>query len=592
MEVLNCGLKFVPAPTRPTPAPVWGAAVARFQRMVRLRCQFGHSRAGFDPRYHVPNPFYQPAPAAPIVEAFLQDLHVAVAAFYAPAASAFYNAQHNLTEPQRRALRELSADASIVVKPADKNLGLVILDKAWYVAECQRQLADTATYRMVPAAEAAGVQSQLRQELLQCVSVRGHALPGQVHTFLTTTAATHTTFPEFYLLPKIHKLPSVTPAFLSQLKGRPIVASHSWVTTPASTWLADVLNAACTEAFPHVLPDSRALVVQVESTPVARDSFLVTFDVESMYPSVDVPLAVDACVQATRPGLRALVHALLLFVMNGNFFHFKGDIYQQVKGGAMGTPCMPPVANIHMAHWVEAPVRAAAAYWPRIYARFIDDGFFVWERDRLSLDAFLSALNAALPGINLTWQVSTTSIPYMDLVITKDLSVPGASVPLVVSTYQKPHNKYLYIPRASFHRPHIFAGFVRGELIRYAVTNTHPQGFARMRQLFMQRLLHRGYSKAWLLHLFAGVTHDSRRGHLSAPRRRQRGVEQPQPPVFVASNGPLEMRESLSTVINTVYRKHAMQHMEVRDAMGGAERIVVAYRTNPSIGACLVHAKL
>jgi hypothetical protein len=69
------------------------------------------------------------------VEAFLQDLHVAVAAFYTPATPAFYNAQHNLSEPQRRALRELSADANIVVKPADKNLGLVILDKAWYVAE-------------------------------------------------------------------------------------------------------------------------------------------------------------------------------------------------------------------------------------------------------------------------------------------------------------------------------------------------------------------------------------------------------------------------------------------------------------------------
>jgi hypothetical protein len=70
-----------------------------------------------------------------------------------------------------------------------------------------------------------------------------------------------------------------------------------------------------------------------------------------------------------------------------------------------------------------------------IYGRFIDDGFFVWERDRASLDAFLAALNSALPGIQLTWNTSTTSIAFMDLVIAKDLSMSGATVLLVVSTH-------------------------------------------------------------------------------------------------------------------------------------------------------------
>jgi len=164
-------------------------------------------------------------------------------------------------------------------------------------------------------------------------------------------------------------------------------------------------------------------------------------------------------------------------------------------------------------------------------------------------------------------------------------------VPLVVSTYQKPHNRYLYIPRMSFHRAHTFAGFVRGELIRYAVTNSAETGFHRMRRRFMQRLLARGYSKAWLRGVFATVQHASRGAYLNAPGRRVRAAAQSQPPVFVAHNGPLEMRASLSAVVNSVYARHA-QHGAVQAAMAGAHRVTVAYRTTPSIGALLVRARL
>jgi hypothetical protein len=443
----------------------------------------------------------------------------------------------------------------------------------------------------VPPAEAAAVLQRLQRELAQCLGGFGQLLPFQVWRYLAVTLHTHTRLPAFYVLPKIHKLPRVSHALLPLLKGRPIVASHSWVTTPASQWLAEVLNTACAAAYPHVLPDSRALIRDLESMAVAREALLVTFDVESMYPSVDIPLAIAACTAAVQPSLRPVVDALLRFVMGGNFFQFAGTTYQQIQGGAMGTPCMPPVANIFMAHCVEAPLRARAAYWPRAYRRLIDDGFFVWERDRASLEAFLADLNSALPGIRITWQISSTSIACLDLVITKDQSKVGPTVPLVISTFQKPHNRYLYIPRSSFHRPHTFAGFVRGELIRYAVTNTHAAGFQRMRRLFMQRLLARGYSKAWLREVFATVSHASRGAHLAAPRRRARAAAQSQPPVFVASNGPLEMQARLSAVINSVYAQHAQQG-EVRAALAGANRITVAYHANPSIGALLVRAQL
>ncbi len=86
---------------------------------------------------------------------------------------------------------------------------------------------------------------------------------------------------------------------------------------------------------------------------------------------------------------------------------------------------------------------------------------------------------------------------------------------LVVQTYQKPHDRYLYIHIVSFHRPHIFAAFIRAELLQYAVTNTIASNFAAVAALFWQRLVDRGYAAAQLRPIFARVQHAMRTAYLS-----------------------------------------------------------------------------
>jgi hypothetical protein len=46
----------------------------------------------------------------------------------------------------RLALQSLRQDLDIVIKPTDKNLGLVIMDMTWYVSEAHRQLSDPLVY--------------------------------------------------------------------------------------------------------------------------------------------------------------------------------------------------------------------------------------------------------------------------------------------------------------------------------------------------------------------------------------------------------------------------------------------------------------
>jgi len=101
-------------------------------------------------------------------------------------------------------------------------------------------------------------------------------------------------------------------------------------------------------------------------------------------------------------------------------------------------------------------------------------------------------------------------------------------VPIMFSTYQKPHNKYLYIPFQSHHRSHVFRAFVRGELIRYAVTNTLSADFLKVAAVFKQRLLARGYPNSFLQPIFDTITHADRQYYLQQQQHHRQQQQQQQ----------------------------------------------------------------
>jgi hypothetical protein len=163
-------------------------------------------------------------------------------------------------------------------------------------------------------------------------------------------------------------------------------------------------------------------------------------------------------------------------------------------------------------------------------------------------------------------------------------------VSIKITTYQKPHHQYMYIPYHSFHRRGVFKGFIKAELQRYAVTNTLPADFLHMKALFLQRLLDRGYPLHHLKRWFAAVDHSCRVQLLARLCKHQPLASQP--PVLVLANGQFEMTAHISAVLNRVYAQHNHQP-PVADIFGGSQaRLIVAYTKNRSIGARLIHARL
>ena len=57
--------------------------------------------------------------------------------------------KRNMTEGERRGLRDLERDSSIVIKPAAKGSAVVIQDRLYYLREGYKHLSDPVFYKAI-----------------------------------------------------------------------------------------------------------------------------------------------------------------------------------------------------------------------------------------------------------------------------------------------------------------------------------------------------------------------------------------------------------------------------------------------------------
>ena len=492
MRLLSRGGKFIVTPRMPQLdlRREREQAFKDYVRSVRLRIMFSRQDSGrpFDRRYHVPNPAWQPSRASPAVEAQLEDLGQRLQQTQAalPKHEGF-----NCAREEREALDALCHDANIIVKPADKNLGLTLISREWYIAECERQLTDTSTYERVHSVSLPGIQ----RRMLGFIATLDGGIPPNEHKWLTRETERLSQLPQFYIMPKLHKDP---------VKGRPIVACHSWSTWPLSKWVANRINTyASTQET--VLTDTNALIAMLRGVEFAEDDavLLSTADVESLYTSIPIADALSAVEERLRACgveetfLRITIAAIEL-VLKLNFFEFNGRTYHQKRDLAMGTPLAPPVANLFLASLEARLMRGVPP--PVLYVRFLDDILVVQNLSEAGPEGLLwDGLHAMHPDIRLTRESSPCAVDFLDLQIYRE------GKRLLHRVHQKALNKYLYISPRSCHPRHVIEGFVRTELIRYARNSSTELDFVRICHAFSNRLRERGFHPAFLKHLFASV---------------------------------------------------------------------------------------
>ena len=533
----------------------------------------------------------------------------------------------NYSYDDRAFIDNIMNDMSITCKPADKNLGLALVETSWYTAELRRMLADTNTYvrfddrikinnrvmecRSLPTdTHLPTLGMVLYDELQRLIEKNSNALMKwnadcfkQVRQFIQKRVdPNHASIPSIYLLIKVHKPKG--------LCGRPIVPCTNWLTTPASILVDHLLQEIFIQAnIKHIVKDTKSLVNELEETIVScKDGIFVTADISSLYTNIDTEMGLRLVRQFLEEQNIPLPHQelimdLLSFVMHHSYLTFEDIVYHQIDGTAMGTQTAPIYANI-IVYVLERTVIAKFDQHLHLYRRFLDDVFVYIDPDHA--DQLMVELNQLHPKLVFEFVTHPTEAIFLDLNIHKGSRFYSSENKFDLKVHQKPMNLYLYIPFSSYHTEASKRSFIQTELMRYIRNSSCLEYYLELKKLFYSRLRSRGYPHTFLADIFNSIWYRDRKYFLypssqlfSHPdlnrhppqsrcliRKLERGKEETSrvdPPVFIIPYNPL------SNVVPT--RSLLIKYWErIEDAIQ-LPKPIIAYQTCQSLMYKLVFQK-
>lgn len=396
---------------------------------------------------------------------------------------------HDLDQLLLTTLNRLYENTHITIKPADKNLGLVIMNTLEYKQSCLQHLNDTNTYTIIQHYDKDAIYGRLQAILIRHNLFKARTvLTPLTKSLLQLQHEPSLRIAPFYTLPKIHK--SITPP----IPGRPIVSSNSTLTYHASVYLDKELQPIL-KRLRTVCTSARTIILDMETFKAPLGSSILCADVTSLYPNIPIDIGIIT-VRNVIQNLRFFPNDhlnflmdLLHWVLTENYCIFDDVIYHQIKGTAMGTPTAVSYSNIFL-YGVEAPL--LLKYGHSYYTRYIDDVFSIFNSPGQA-QSFITDFNSIIPSIKFEAVTIGVSGVMLDLELTL---VPNSNLDKLGIThtiYQKERNIYQYIPMMSEHSPHIFKNFVIQELKRYRLACTSDTDYKKICFLFSQRLTARGY---------------------------------------------------------------------------------------------------
>lgn len=475
-------------------------SLLHFERSVRLRYKFGHSAIPF---FYIPNPYYEPPEADRPLETYLYSARMKMAQLLEQPVTGAKSRQaphlkSTINTTVRNAIASLRQKHDIIVKPADKNLGVVVCSRLWYEAEALKQLTDEATYirlKQPPPLDTttAAIKTLLMRHQLLFTYEKGILRQTDMAKYMLQNQ--HRSTPaKFYLTIKMHKTPPV---------GRPICAAIGTPTYFASKWLDHVLQPLLTK-IPSYLKNSSDLLLQLEQLKLPTNITLVTADVESLYPNIPTTPGLSALETFLRrhknhldPGIPiTFIVSMAKIVLERNYLQFGDTYWLQQQGTAMGTPFAVAYANIFLGELEFQITQQYPTATPLYFRRYIDDLFLIFD-DAVGNDKdFLKAYGTLYPTIKLT-VTAGDSVNFLDLVIHKATRFSTTNI-LDFSIHQKLQNLYQYLPPFSCHPPSTIRGFIQSEINRGRRNCTNNDEFLQYTLRFRKRLTQRGYSLTYL----------------------------------------------------------------------------------------------
>lgn len=499
VDLLQKGLTFVPTPDK-VPLKTLTQEVEGFVRQVKLKsCWFLQDRQ-LEPlaKFRTPSIFEPPAGSYPPE---IENLHITLKQQLRKLP--FKNREsRNLSDPEIRAIDELKEDKNIVIKKADKGSAIVVMDREDYVFEAERQLKVQRHYRQIARPQYPDNCVHFNRILdemhrLQLISTKERRF-----LYANTDARERI----FYLLPKIHKENAKWTVPQRIPPGRPIVSDVNSESYNISQFIDYHLAPYATGHSAYV-KNTYDFLKKLDTIATNPQSLLVSLDVDSLYTNIDNKLGIEAVSAAfsTDPKpIHPYILQLLKLSLEGNDFQFNGKHYLQISGTAMGKKFAPHYADITMAYWEEQNLHRCDKQ-PRLYLRYLDDIFMIWEHSVSDFQTLFNILNTAHPNITLKSNIQTQELEFLDVLVYKGKKFNESGC-FDTKVFFKPTDSHALLHKKSYHPKHTFSGIIKSQLIRFARICNNVEDYHEACATLFQALGNRGYANRFLRQIKSTVT--------------------------------------------------------------------------------------
>ena len=306
--------------------------------------------------------------------------------------------------------------------------------------------------------------------------------------------------PNIYFLPKIHKQKTPPP-------GRPIVSANGCPTEKISAFVDIFLNPIVPNSE-HYVKDTTDFVNKIDTVgKVHAHSIVGTLDVTSLYtniPNEEGIQTIESILEKERlPTLNprnGTLIKLLRTVLTKNNFMFNGQNYLQIGGTAMGTRVAPSYDNLYM-RALETKILENYHLKPRVWYRYIDDIFFIWDHGPTELTNWLKYLNGTNDTIKFTSEHSSEKINFLDTLVKKDIDNN-----LYTDLYIKPTDAHNYLKFDSSHPPHCKTSLPYSQLLRIKRICTKSNDFTKHAKEMKQHFIKWGIPPKSSQKAFTNVT--------------------------------------------------------------------------------------
>ncbi|CAF4221148.1 unnamed protein product [Adineta steineri] len=232
-------------------------------------------------------------------------------------------------------------------------------------------------------------------------------------------------------------------------------------------------------------------------------TLFITFDVSNLYTMIPRDGAILALQKFLgKHAENRRIHGMTIdtitklarLVLDTNSFLFENKYYQQIRGGAMGSPFTMTLANIYMLEW-EQPLVEYQNIHNQLYGRYIDDVFMTTN---LSFDQIKSQLDTANNrdhNIKISYSIGST-VEFLDVLVENKVGQ------LRTTVFHKPAAEPYILPFTSDHPRHIHRSTVKSQLVRATRLCSHVEDFDQERLNIEFTLLLNGYPPNFISYHF------------------------------------------------------------------------------------------